>query len=231
MDVSEFDKFAHSYRDMHTKSIAATGESPDYFAEYKIRDVAGQITAVGLPATSSVLDFGCGIGGSVPYFRRYLPEATLTCIDVSQKSLEIAQERFPGAATFLAFDGKLLPFPDQSFDVVFTACVFHHIPETEHVALLQEIRRVLKSGGRFFIFEHNPRNPLTLAAVNNCPFDENAVLIDASLMLKRIEAAGFSQMRPVYRIFFPRALRFLRFLEPMLTWVPFGAQYYVAARP
>jgi ubiquinone/menaquinone biosynthesis C-methylase UbiE len=229
MDVSEFDKFAHSYRDMHTKSIAASGENPEYFAEYKIKDVAREVQAAKLPADLKILDFGCGIGGSVPYFRQHLPGAELTGIDVSQKSLDIAEERFPGAATYLAFDGKILPFADRTFDVVFTACVFHHIPEEQHEPLLAEIRRVLKPNGQFFIFEHNPRNPLTLSAVNNCPFDENAVLIDASLMLKRIRAAGFGQMRPVYRIFFPRMLSGLRFLEPLLTWVPFGAQYYIRA--
>ena len=168
-------------------------------------------------------------GGSIPYFRQYLPKAELTGIDVSQKSLDIAKERFPDAATYLAFDGKILPFAAETFDVVFTACVFHHIPEDQHEPLLAEIRRVLKPDGQFFIFEHNPRNPLTLAAVNNCPFDENAVLIDASLMLKRIRAAGFGRMRAVYRIFFPRILSRLRFLEPMLTWIPFGAQYYIRA--
>ena len=229
MDVSEFDQFAHSYRDMHSKSIAASGENPDYFAEYKIRDVAKALGAMGTAAPMRLLDFGCGIGGSIPYFRHYLPQADLTGIDVSQKSLDIAEERYPGAATYLGFDGKTLPFADQTFDVVFTACVFHHIPEGEHVPLLAEIRRVLKPGGQFFIFEHNPRNPLTVAAVNNCPFDENAVLIDASLMLKRLAAAGFTRSRPVYRIFFPRLLKALRFLEPVLTSVPLGAQYYVRA--
>ena len=229
MDVSEFDKFAHSYRDMHARNIAVSGENPEYFAEYKIKDVARELAAAGVPASIKLLDFGCGIGGSMPYFRQHLPGAAVTGLDVSEKSLDIARERFPDAATYLAFDGMALPFADESFDVVFTACVFHHIPAEQHVALLAEIRRVLKPGGHFFIFEHNPRNPLTVNAVNTCPFDENAVLIDASLMRKRIRAAGFAKMRPVYRIFFPRALGFLRFLEPMLTVVPFGAQYYIRA--
>ena len=229
MDVSEFDKFAESYRDMHTKSIAASGEDPDYFADYKIRDVAGTLAAAGIGDGLKILDFGCGIGGSIPFFRKYLPKAELTGIDVSQKSLEVAEERFPGAAAYIAFDGKSIPFADDSFDVVCTACVFHHIPEDQHVPLLREIRRVLKPTGLFFIFEHNPRNPLTLQAVNNCPFDENAVLIDATTLLKRLASAGFGKMKPVYRIFFPRLLSAMRVLEPYLTWVPFGAQYYIQA--
>jgi len=230
MDISEFDKFALSYRDMHAKNIAASGEAPEYFAEYKIRDIARDLRDARTPIRAKVLDFGCGIGGSIPYVRKYMPDAELTGIDVSQKSLEIAEERFPEAATYIAFDGQTLPFASETFDVVFTACVFHHIPESAHEPLLTEIGRVLKPGGQFFIFEHNPRNPLTVQAVNTCPFDENAVLIDASVMVKRIRSAGFTDTTLRYRIFFPKILKFLRFLELWMTWIPFGAQYYVRAR-
>jgi ubiquinone/menaquinone biosynthesis C-methylase UbiE len=229
MDASEFDQFADSYRDLHKASIAASGEDPDFFADYKIRDVAQSLNRMKTPADAKILDFGCGIGGSIPFMRRYLPQAKLTGLDVSQKSLDIAAERFPDSAEYIAFDGGTLPFADASFDVVFTACVFHHIPEADHVRLLGEIRRVLKPGAPFFIFEHNPRNPLTVDAVNKCEFDANAVLIDAAVMTRRIRAAGFRETRSVYRIFFPRLLKALRALEPLLTWVPFGAQYYIRA--
>ena len=44
-----------------------------------------------------------------------------------------------------------------------------------------ELKRVLRAGGACVIFEHNPLNPLTVQAVNTCPFDENAVLIKAPI--------------------------------------------------
>jgi hypothetical protein len=108
--------------------------------------------------------------------------------------------------------------------------VFHHIPHEEHVALLAEIRRVLVPGGRLFVFEHNPLNPLTRHAVNTCVFDEHAKLIVASTMRGRARDAGFATAGIRYRIFFPHALRRLRPLEAKLTWLPLGAQYCVAAR-
>jgi SAM-dependent methyltransferase len=113
--------------------------------------------------------------------------------------------------------------------VALASCVFHHIPETEHVALLAEIRRVLRPRGLLFVFEHNPLNPLTRRAVDTCPFDENAVLIRAPKMRGRMLDAAFADARINYRIFFPHALRALRGLEPSLTWLPLGAQYYVRA--
>ena len=72
---------------------------------------------------------------------------------------------------------------------------------TEHVALLAEIRRVLKPQGLLFVFEHNPLNPLTRHAVDTCPFDENAVLIRAPKMRRRVLDAAFAEARINYRIF------------------------------
>jgi SAM-dependent methyltransferase len=159
-----------------------------------------------------------------------MPHGALTCLDVSRRSLALAESRFPGEAEFVAFDGTRLPFEDGRFDLVFSACVHHHIPHEEHAALLAEWHRVLRPGGLAVIFEHNPRNPLTVRAVESCAFDENAVLVPAGLLRRKVAAAGFESVRRHYRVFFPRFLRLLRPLERLLTWLPIGAQYDVAAR-
>lgn len=52
----------------------------------------------------------------------------------------------------------------------------------------------------------------------------------APTMRRRARDAEFAAVDVRYRIFFPHALRRLRPLEPSLTWLPLGAQYYVAAR-
>ncbi|WP_233234445.1 class I SAM-dependent methyltransferase [Bordetella sp. LUAb4] len=229
MEKPEFDRFADEYYDMLGKNIQSSGESPEFFSEYKVQDVAALLRRTGLTKDIRILDFGAGIGNSVPYFRKHLPEADLTCVDVSARSLDVANKRFPGMAHYQEFDGKRLPLEDNTFDLVFTACVFHHIPESIHVPLFREISRVLKPGGKFVIFEHNPLNPLTVRAVNTCPFDENAVLIRAGNLKARIESAGFEHPTISYRIFFPHFLRRLRRFEPSLARLPLGAQYYVVA--
>jgi SAM-dependent methyltransferase len=230
MDRAEFDKFADEYRATHAGNIAISGESPEYFAEYKVQDLARSYYASHeYIETPRVLDFGAGVGTSMPFMRRYMPQARLTCLDVSSKSLEIGRARFGGEAEFVLFNGTRVPFPDGSFDIVFAACVFHHIDHREHVTLLRELLRVLVAGGILLVYEHNPYNPLTRHAVNTCPFDENAHLIPARSMRGRFVAAGFAQARIRYRVFFPSVVRGLRRLEPWITWLPFGAQYYIVA--
>jgi SAM-dependent methyltransferase len=229
MDEVEFDKFAEEYRSLHAANIRLSGEDPEYFAEYKVADIAAELERSGAAARKA-LDFGAGVGYSVPFFARHVPSARVTCLDVSRKSLEVGAARFGAAAEFTHFDGRTIPFPDGTFDVALASCVFHHIPHAEHVALLAEIRRVLQPQGALFVFEHNPLNPLTRHAVNTCEFDEHAELILAPAMRRRVLAAGFAAADVRYRIFFPHALRRLRPLEPKLTWLPLGAQYYVAAR-
>lgn len=127
----------------------------------------------------SVLDFGAGTGSSNPWVRKHLPGAHLTCLDPSRHSLEVAERRFPGQARFMYFDGRRIPMADGSFDVVYAMCVFRYIDRIHHVPPMSELRRVLKLGAQLFIFEFNPWNPPTRRVVNDCRFDENAVLIRA----------------------------------------------------
>ena len=229
MDEAEFDKFADEYRALHAANIRLSGEQPEYFAEYKVADIATELKRERAVARTA-LDFGAGIGYSVPFFARHLPATRVTCLDVSRKSLDVGVARHGAAADFRHFDGRRIPYVDGTFDVALASCVFHHIPHDEHVALLGEIRRVLAPHGRLFIFEHNPLNPLTRHAVNTCEFDEHAKLVLAPEMRRRVRAAGFAGAAIRYRIFFPHALRGMRPLEAKMTWLPLGAQYYVVAR-
>jgi len=209
MERAEFDKFADEYEALHRANLAASGEAPEYFAEYKVRDLERLLRARHPGgAALRLLDFGAGIGASIPFLRKYLPDAQITCV---------------------AFDGARLPFGDSSFDCIFAGCVFHHVSPSAHHRLLGEFRRVLQHSGRLMIYEHNPLNPLTVRTVRACPFDDNAILLRAGILRAELERAGFENPEARYRVFFPRALRWLRPLEDALDWLPLGAQYYLTA--
>ena len=225
---AEFDLLADEYHDQHKANVAITGEGPEYFAEYKIADLAALVREQGL-AARQILDFGSGIGNSVPFFRKHFPQSELHCGDVSARSIEIAQTRFPGKENY-ALISSSIPLPSESQDIVFSACVFHHIPHEEHQHWLAELLRVTRPGGLLAIFEHNPLNPLTVRAVNTCPLDVNARLIRGATMRQRAVAGGWKSASVDYKLFFPSVLRSLRPLERHLGWLGLGAQYRMAAR-
>ena len=229
MDKAEFDRFADAYYEQHRENVAVTGEGPEYFAEYKIRQLR-QIVEREQIGVSRICDFGSGIGNSIPFFRTYFPDAALTSSDVSERSLTLGKQRYPGNGNCVLIEEGRIPCDTGSFDVAFSACVFHHIPHGEHVMWLKELHRITRPGGLIAIFEHNPLNPLTVHAVNTCPFDENARLIFAGSLSKRLRDAGWTSPRIQYNLFFPRALARLRPLESRLGWLPLGAQYVAFAR-
>lgn len=228
LDQSEFDQYADTYQAQHAASIWMSGEAPDFFSKWKVNEASKAVREAGA-VPQRILDFGAGVGNSLKPMRLAFPMSDIVLLDPSLESLKTAERRFPMQAHFCHFDGVKIPFDDGHFDLVFVACVFHHITQAQQEMLLKEIFRCVSSGGHLFLVEHNPLNPLTRYAVRTCPFDENAVLISASQMRKRVTAAGFPPPRVEYRIFFPRILAMLRPLECRLGRFAIGAQYFVHA--
>lgn len=92
-----------------------------------------------------VLEIGCGTGCDLLQFA--LHGAHAIGVDITPRHLELAQRRVRSLATVLQADGRNLPFPDGSFDYIYSHGVLHHTDEPRRV--IQEIFRVLRPGGRF----------------------------------------------------------------------------------
>jgi hypothetical protein len=75
MDKPEFNSFADEYYAQHARNIAASGEAPEYFSEYKIADTVALASQFNVPV-QRILDFA-GIGNSVPWFSRHFPSELL----------------------------------------------------------------------------------------------------------------------------------------------------------
>ena len=226
----EFDEFAQDYRSIHTQTIGeVSGVDSDYFSKYKIELIVEKNKD---KAILDWLDLGCGDGNSAIFVKEFFPMCRYEGIDVSADSIDVAKQRKLEGCSFQTYDGKIIPYEDNKFDVVFLACVLHHIPRTEYSNLLKECRRVLKADGKIIIFEHNPVNPITQKIVKDCVFDRDAVLIKAGLLKRYLTEAGFIQPRIRYSIFFPRKSIFKRlvFLEKILEWCVLGGQYWIECK-
>lgn len=98
-------------------------------------------------AGEKVLEVGCGTGSDLLQFAKH--GAIATGVDITQAHLALACERVGSLAAVVEGDATSLPFPDSSFDYVYSHGVIHHSNQPERI--VAEILRVLKRGGRFNI--------------------------------------------------------------------------------
>lgn len=103
-------------------------------------------------ATGDILEIGAGTGLNFPL---YAADCKVAAIEPDPSMIRRARERAAKAnATIQVFqlDGQQLPFEDHSFDCVVGTLVMCTIPAPEKA--LAEIRRVLRSGGKYLFLEH-----------------------------------------------------------------------------
>ena len=88
---------------------------------------------------AKVLDVGCASGGFFNIMRSYEPCVDYTGVDLSERAVELARERYP-ESRFIVTEGFGLPFEDNTFDIVHCTSVFNNEPNYQ--AMLKEMYRV-----------------------------------------------------------------------------------------
>ena len=224
-----FNEIAKDYRDIHTENVSFTGGTSEYYAEYKIEEISSFYSP---NEKLKILDLGCGDGISAVFFEKYFPNSNYLGIDLSVESLNMARNRNLKNAVFVEYDGFNIPFETEEFDLIFIACVLHHVEHDKHQQLLTECNRVLSKNGSLIIFEHNQKNPFTRKVVRDCVFDEDAVLIPHKQLKKTLEKSMFNNVKTSFTLFMPRKyfFNYLLFLEKLFKKIPFGGQYYTIAK-
>jgi SAM-dependent methyltransferase len=215
---AEFDRYARSYDEIHARNLAPGGEPPAYYAAYK-QGIVERILGRGF--SLPILDYGCGVGALTSLLSRSF--RTVHGYDPSAESLRVARERARDARFF----ERPQALPRGEYGAVILANVLHHVAPADRPAFLGEVTALLRSGGALIAFEHNRLNPVTRTIVAACPFDEGARLLHSGELIRLLRGAGLRSIRRDYIVFFPRPLRLLRPLEPMLRWLPLGAQICV----
>ena len=113
------------------------------------------INLAGLQPGEQVLDVGCGTGTLAMEAARRVGRAGRVA-GVDPGTQQIARARAKAARHSIPVEFQIgvierLPFPDQTFDVVFSTLMMHHLPAPLKRQGLAEIARVLKPGGRLVI--------------------------------------------------------------------------------
>lgn len=161
-----------------------------------------------------ILDLGCSVGMSTFALQATYPQARLTGVDLSSYFLTVAQYReqqaqlkgqfqqataIPAAPIrWLHAAAETTGLPGQSFDLVSAHLVFHELPQSAALAILQEARRLLRPGGHLAIMDMNPRSeiyakmpPYILTLLKSTePYLDQYFGLDLE---QAIYAAGFAQ--------------------------------------
>jgi ubiquinone/menaquinone biosynthesis C-methylase UbiE len=110
-----------------------------------------------LHSGDAVLDVGCGTGTLlIEAAKRVGRSGPLRGVDRSPEMLAHARRKAAArgiSAEFHEGSSDHLPFPDASFDVVFSTLMLHHLPASMQLATVAEVRRVLRPGGRIIIVD------------------------------------------------------------------------------
>jgi ubiquinone/menaquinone biosynthesis C-methylase UbiE len=109
-----------------------------------------------------VLDIGCGTGSLVVLIKRLYPDSEAVGLDPDPKALARARRKVERARLSAQFDQGFsdeLPYPDASFDRVFSSFMFHHLKRDEKAKTLNEARRVLKPGGSLHVLDFGGAEP------------------------------------------------------------------------
>lgn len=102
----------------------------------------------------SILEFGFGTAQNLILLKQRKPEALVQGVDIDPKIKSIAEYKLRKhnvEVPLHLYDGKTLPFVNNSFDKVFSSLVFHQLDAETKLLCLKELHRVLKPNGTLII--------------------------------------------------------------------------------
>lgn len=148
-----------------------------------------------------VLDIGSGTG---LLDGRLIKEGfNIVSLDNSKEMLQTAKKRMN--SFIVCGDALTLPFKSNSFDLVISVAMLHHIVDKEKISLLiSEMLRVLKPQGRIIIWDHNPLNPYWYIFMRRLPQDQTATrLIPLKEILANFRNRGITSLQIYKKGFVP----------------------------
>ncbi len=163
------------------------------------------------PPPCSVLDFGCGIGLQTlllaklgynvtgletvedksleGFFKGKGDEKIKTREQSMQDVWETINKYAP--SNFRFYNGAKIPYENDHFDAVFAYAVIEHIPPAEVPAILEEIRRVLKTNGCFYVFQLPQQTSYTEFIARRLGMESHDYLYSISRITTLLEQHSF----------------------------------------
>ncbi|MEV6236195.1 methyltransferase domain-containing protein [Lentzea sp. NPDC051838] len=155
------------------------------------------VTLAGLRDGQRVLDVGCGTGNLLRATGKRHRNVELTGMDPDLKMLARAEGKIRRAGLKAQLDrgfAQELAFPDDSFDVVFSSLMLHHLDSESKDQMLAQVRRVLRPDGVLVLADAVLHDHSHLGHRKGASGKMQEQLHDnvGDAVAKRIAAAGFT---------------------------------------
>lgn len=188
----------------------------------------GRLTVAG----KDVLDFGCGYGGrTVRYKEQGARTVVGTEIELSmvEEAREFAKVKGQDITVIQIEEGRKIPLPDQSFDLICSYDVFEHVGDP--ISTLHECYRLLRPGGTLFAvfppFHHPTGGSHLHGYISRSPFSNvlfpcpTLVVAAQQLMMARGQAYRPPRFRPTDKLWSVNGMTLSRF-HGIVREIPFS---------
>jgi len=227
--IDDFDPVVEEY---NINMAAQLGADYVKFAKYKVELLRLLIKE----KIDSILNYGCGIGNDMSFFKEYWPSTNLYGCDISKKSVEYARKIAPEINYFVSDSPDKIYEQSIKWNIIFLACVLHHIPPMERYKWVKALGDNVREGGYIVVFEHNIINPMTRHIVTHPPEDPPLDKLDWMLNMEEIEKLlldshnGMKTYWKGYTLFSPFRRGWITKVETFMKWCPLGAQQCVIVK-
>lgn len=145
-DVDRFDRWAPSYDRHRLQRLVFE----------PMQQTLLDLATAQIPSPKAILDVGCGTGRLLRSAHDRFPDAALEGVDAAAGMVREAETLTPPGTgiRYRQATAESLPFPDRTFDLVFSTMTFHHW--SDQPGGIAEIGRVLAPGGRWLLADFMP---------------------------------------------------------------------------
>ena len=161
--------------------------------EREVREAT--LDLAGLCKGERVLDVGCGTGNLTLWAKNRVGETGTVCgIDPAPEMVEAARGKSADAGVDIELRTGVIeriPFPEDTFDVVLSSFMVHHIPEDVKRAGFKEVRRVLVPGGRLLVVDIEPTDLPLLGALFTHLIGHGRIRGNINALPALLKEAGF----------------------------------------
>jgi SAM-dependent methyltransferase len=143
---------------------------------------------------TKILDVGCGPANILSY----LPLVDYTGIDLNDKHIAFASQRYGSRGRFVVGNAANLRQDEEKFDLINVSALLHHLADNDAVSLFNSLKELLKLGGRIVTIDNVwlPRQRFAVKVANK--LDSGINIRTPEGYLKLLDGLGFEVQTRIF---------------------------------